>query len=273
MRDRLTARLAEMGAAPDYPRLVLDVLGIRGAPDGLARRLVEQALVIEDRHEHWRRIGDRVCRNAPPVPGVYVLRDADDRTVYVGKAVNLRRRLRAQFADRRWRALHPAIARVAQVECHPVGSEIEALLREAMLIRELKPVANVQVGKPVLNRRAIPRTLVRDVIVVAPSVDAESVELVAARVDGHVMLERTPRNGGGLDALASRLWDGFGLGPAAPTPLDLPFAPLVFSWLARRGRAFTRLDPHDAATTGDLSVWLLALLKDKTLFAERLISR
>ena len=42
-------------------------------------------------------------------PGVYVLKDADGRALYVGKAVNLRRRLRAHFADRRWRALKPGM--------------------------------------------------------------------------------------------------------------------------------------------------------------------
>src|SRR5260221_14256444 len=44
LRDRLMARLAEMAEAPDYPRLVSEVLGIRGAPAELARRLIEQAL-------------------------------------------------------------------------------------------------------------------------------------------------------------------------------------------------------------------------------------
>jgi len=273
LRDRLTARLAEMGATPDYPRLVSEVLGIRGAPAELARRLVEQALVVEDRHESWRRTGERICRTAPAAPGVYVLRDAEDRTIYVGKAVNLRRRLLSRFADRRWRALHPAMARVAQAEWHLVGSEIEALLREAMLIRELQPIANVQIGNPALRTRAIPPALVRDVVILAPSFDSESVELVAARADGDVMLERTPRYGDEVLAAASRLGEFFDLdATGAKKPLELPLAPLVFSWLAGRGSTATRLNPHDANTAADLSVRLAALLKDKALFAERLIA-
>jgi len=32
VRDKLLARLADMGASPDYVRLATDVLGIRGAP-------------------------------------------------------------------------------------------------------------------------------------------------------------------------------------------------------------------------------------------------
>jgi predicted GIY-YIG superfamily endonuclease len=260
-----------MGATPDYPRLVSEVLGIRHAPAELARRLIEQALVVEDRHEHWRGVGARICRNAPAAPGVYVLRDAEDRTIYVGKAVNLRRRLTAQFADRRWRALHPAMARVTEVECHTVGSEIEALLREAILIRELQPIANVQIGKPALRTRAIPRPLVRDVVVLAPSADAESVELVAARADGHVMLQRANRNGEGLALVATRVCECFGIGMSSAPPIELPLAPLVFSWLAGRGNGATRLDPHDVSTADELRVRLATLLRDQALFAERLM--
>ena len=51
LRDRLLARLAEMGDAPDHQRLAAEVLGIRGAPPELARRLVAQALVVEDRRD------------------------------------------------------------------------------------------------------------------------------------------------------------------------------------------------------------------------------
>src|SRR4029077_3877445 len=163
LRDKLLARLAEMGDTPDHQQLAAEVLGIKGAPPELARRLVAQALVLEDRREAWRIAGERICRDAPPVPGVYVLKDADDRAVYVGKAVNLRRRLRTHFAERRWRALTPAMSRVADAEWTAVGSELEALLRESALIHELQPEVNVQIGPPALDSRDVPRPLVRDV--------------------------------------------------------------------------------------------------------------
>src|SRR5437870_9664206 len=97
LRDQLLARLKEMGDAPDYQRLAAEVLGIRNAPPELARRLVAQALVVEDRRDEWRRVGERICLSAPQLPAVYLLKDADDRPLYVGKAINLRRRLRAHF--------------------------------------------------------------------------------------------------------------------------------------------------------------------------------
>src|SRR5467141_3885234 len=113
LRDLLVARLKEVGDSPDYQRLAAEVLGIRGAPPDLARRLVAQALVVEDRRDVWRRAGERICASAPARAGVYVLRDPDGRALYVGKAVNLRRRLRAHFAERRWRAIKAEMSRAS----------------------------------------------------------------------------------------------------------------------------------------------------------------
>src|SRR6267143_357262 len=148
-----------MGDAPDHQRLAAEVLGIRGAPPELARRLVAQALVLEDRREIWRRAGDRICRDAPASPGVYVLTDADGRALYVGKAINLRRRLRAHFAERRWRALKPELSRAADAEWREVGSELEALLREGAMIQERQPPSDVRDARELRARLA---ALLRD---------------------------------------------------------------------------------------------------------------
>ena len=269
-QDKLLACLAEMGPEPDYARAVAEVLGIRGAQPELARRLVTQALLIEDRHETWSRVGQSVCRRAPGSPGVYVFQDADGRALYVGKAVNLRRRLRAHFADRRWLTLKPPLARVVAVEWQEVGSEIEALVREATLIRELNPVVNVQVRTPALHKRIIPRALLRDVIVVVPSAVADSAELLAARTDGASLLQRAARNGTGLIHEAERLWRFF-QAPSRDESNDCSLAPLVFSWLAGRGRDATRLDPHDASSSDCLHAALARLLLDKHLFSERIV--
>ena len=237
LRDRLLARLAEMGAAPDHQRLAAEVLGIRGAPPELARRLVAQALVLEDRRETWRRAGERICRDAPATPGVYVLKDAGGRALYVGKAVNLRRRLRAHFADRRWRAIKPEMSRADDAEWQEVGSELEALLREAALIHELQPPVNVQTAAPdsehargparARARRPGPRAVGRSGF---------------RRADWRGrrrrwMIQRTRRNGADLAVHAQRVMRFFnGAAPPRATP-SLALAPIVFSWLHRRGRS------------------------------------
>ena len=264
----MLARLTP-GQAPDYQRLACEVLGIRGAPPALARTLVEQALVFEDRREHWKRVGERARREAPAAPGVYVFRDWAGAALYVGKAANLRRRLSAHFADRRWRVLPPALAGVAAIEWQQVGSEIEALLREARLIRDLQPVVNVQTAAPTQATRAIPRALVQDVVVLVPSIDPDAAELVAARDDGATMVHRTRRNGAELARHSRELWRFF---IRRSDDAGDRLAPLVFSWLAGRGLHTTRLYARDLASAKDLRAQLRHLLADKGLFYERLIA-
>lgn len=270
LRDKLRARLNEAGRTPDYQRLAAEVLGIRNAPPDLARRLVAQALVVEDRQEAWRKTGERICAQAPDTPGVYVLRDADERVLYVGKAVNLRRRLRAHFAGRRWRTIKPELSRIAEAEWTAVGSELEALLREAALIEELQPIVNVQIAAPQLDTREIPRALIRDVIVLVPSVEEDSIEMIGARADGGWMLQRTRRNGADLVVHAQRMMRFFRSVLAPKKGRTVSLAPIVFSWLAHRGSDATRLDPHDARDARDLRHRLSILLRDDALFRERL---
>ena len=268
-----------MGEAPDHQRLAAEVLGIRNATPDLARRLIAQALVIEDRHDVWRRIGERVCAAAPQAPGVYVLRDESGRAVYVGKATNLRRRLRAHFSRRRWPALKAGMARVVDAEWDVVGSELEASLRETALIEELQPAVNVQTAPPALETRAVPRALMRDVIVVTPSIEEDSAELVAVRTDGRCLMQRTRRNGADLAVHTTRLMRFFhaplSRSPGRRRPGEWPVdaAPIVFSWLAGRGADATRLDPHDTPTRRHLAARLEALLGDERLFHERLDQR
>ena len=271
LRDKLLARIAEMGGALDHQKLAEEVLGIRGAPPALARKLVTQALVVEDRREAWRRAGDCICRHAPATAGVYILKDAEGVPLYVGKAANLRRRLRAHFADRRWRGLKPELSRVVDAEWIEVGSELEALLREAETIAELAPIVpitNVQVGPPAIETRAIPETLVRDVVLILPSVEDDSVELIAARADGRWMIQRTRRNGADLAVHARRV-KRFFKQDFRRQPSDL-LGPLVYSWLAHRGSRITRVNPHDATSAKALAERISAALRDDRLFHERL---
>jgi predicted GIY-YIG superfamily endonuclease len=275
LRDRLLARLAGMGASPDYVVLASEVLGLRNVPPALAKRLVDQALVVEDRRDAWLRTGERICADAPDAPGVYVLRDAEGRALYVGKANRIRRRLRTHFADRRWRHLKPAFARVQQGEWQVVGSEIEALLREAQLIRDLSPQANVQTGSPSFETRAVPPSLLRDTLVVLPSSEPNAAELLGARVTGDVCLLRTGRDARGLAARVAALRRFFGATPSRDDGDGVTaftrLAPLVFSWLAGRGHAATRLDPHDVPTARELQRRLKMLLAEDQLFTERIV--
>lgn len=86
---------------------------------------------------------------APRTPGVYLFRDRHDQVLYVGKARDLRARLRSYFrSDRQRPAVEAALGAVARVEWRELGSELEASLEELRLIRELRPPANARSARP-----------------------------------------------------------------------------------------------------------------------------
>ncbi|MBV9532944.1 MAG: excinuclease ABC subunit UvrC [Bradyrhizobium sp.] len=89
---------------------------------------------------------DKAVRLAPSSPGVYRMLNAANDVLYVGKAKNVRKRL-TSYA--RANAPQPArivrmIAATTSVEIVSTGTETEALLLEANLIKQLRPRFNVQ---------------------------------------------------------------------------------------------------------------------------------
>jgi len=98
-----------------------------------------------------RRVYDKrhLVHGAPPRPGVYVWRDRNEMVLYVGRARDLRARLRSYFrSDRQRPAVEAALGAVDRVEWTVYGSELEAALAELRLIRELRPPANARVARP-----------------------------------------------------------------------------------------------------------------------------
>ena len=82
----------------------------------------------------------------PSAPGVYLMKDADGAVIYVGKAVNLRNRVRSYFTrNTDSRAFIPLLDElVGDLDTVLVGNEKEALLLENELIKKHKPRFNVQ---------------------------------------------------------------------------------------------------------------------------------
>lgn len=81
----------------------------------------------------------------PTKPGVYQHKDAGGKTLYVGKAKNLRSRVRSYFQEGRPRdgRLEAMLRRVEDVEIIVTDTEVEALILENNLIKRLKPRYNV----------------------------------------------------------------------------------------------------------------------------------
>src|SRR5205814_8712241 len=90
-----------------------------------------------------------LAHGAPTRPGVYLFRDAHDQVLYVGRARDLRARLRSYFRSERQRpAVEAALAALDRIEWRVLGSELEAGLEELRLLRELRPPGNARSARP-----------------------------------------------------------------------------------------------------------------------------
>lgn len=86
-----------------------------------------------------------VLKNLPTKPGVYLFRSAADKILYVGKAVNLRARVRSYFhvSAQQTPKTRRLVRDIAAIEFIVSRSELEALLLENTLIKQHQPRYNV----------------------------------------------------------------------------------------------------------------------------------
>jgi predicted GIY-YIG superfamily endonuclease len=104
-----------------------------------------QLLLIPDPRPLDQRLGRDFFRQAPRRPGVYLMKDARDNVLYVGKAKDLKQRLnnyRVANPDRMPRRHLRMVTEVQRIELQFCGTESAALEREATLLRSLKPKFN-----------------------------------------------------------------------------------------------------------------------------------
>jgi len=88
----------------------------------------------------------KLVNSLPNTPGVYIYKNTEGVIIYVGKAINLKKRVSQYF--QRDDALGPKtvqlVSQIADISYKKVGSEIEALILEASLIKKYKPKYNSQ---------------------------------------------------------------------------------------------------------------------------------
>ena len=87
-----------------------------------------------------------ILATLPTKPGCYLMKNAEDKIIYIGKAVNIRNRVRSYFHasaghDRKTRRL---VQEIVDIEWIVVGSELEALILEMNLIKRHRPRFNVR---------------------------------------------------------------------------------------------------------------------------------
>jgi len=84
-------------------------------------------------------------REIPTEPGVYLMRDRDDRILYIGKSKKLRTRVRSYFRElqRHSPRIELMVRQIAEIEFIVTDTEAEALALEANLVKQHQPHFNV----------------------------------------------------------------------------------------------------------------------------------
>ena len=135
--------LGDARATVDVLHAALEVL----APLGVTH--LEDLATAADPVPARRRAKSRLADGLPSSPGVYQFLSAAGQVLYVGSAVDLRRRVRSYFtaAEKRSRIAN-MLDTTVQVRAIPTPTEIEARVRELRLIAELDPPVNRRSRSP-----------------------------------------------------------------------------------------------------------------------------
>ncbi|UMZ72643.1 excinuclease ABC subunit UvrC [Natranaerofaba carboxydovora] len=79
----------------------------------------------------------------PDKPGVYLMKNEADKVIYVGKAINLKNRVRSYFGSNQTIKERVLVPKIADIETIVTDSELEALILESNLIKRYRPKYNI----------------------------------------------------------------------------------------------------------------------------------
>ena len=136
-------------ALPDALATAEVLLGLIGLAQERGAESAEDVMSLALAAPRRARQRRHLATGLPGGPGVYVMRDRNGQALYVGKAGDLRTRVRSYFGARRQPPrIEGALAALAAIEAAPTGSELEAALAELDLIRRWRPPGNVRDARP-----------------------------------------------------------------------------------------------------------------------------
>lgn len=95
-----------------------------------------------------RDLQPELVRDLPEAPGVYIFEDALGRPLYVGKSINIKKRVMSHFGRDHAESREFNIAQtIKNVRTQQTAGELAALLLESKLVKELQPVYNRQLRR------------------------------------------------------------------------------------------------------------------------------
>lgn len=172
----------------------------------------------------------KLTARLPRRPGVYLMKDRGGRVLYVGKATNLRSRVRSYFGGDDRRKVPQLLRETEAIDWIECGHELEAAVRETRLIQELQPRFNRQgkrwrssaYVKLTLGERFPRLTVVRavrdDAVYLGPFSSTRSAQTVREAIESAAPLRRCPTRIGRTTTIVAEA-------PCAPAQLGVACCP------------------------------------------------
>ena len=191
---------------------------------------------------HYSKIS--LTDDLPRRPGVYIFKDRNDRPIYVGKATNLRARVRQYFYGDKRRTIANMMKELERVEHRVCQSLIEAEVTEVRLIHAHRPRYNrrskppktshfVKVTKEKFPRLSVVRTLRDDGLAyLGPFRSKRAADLVVHAIWDAVPIRRCNNRPGSRSAKCAQAQLGFAMCPCDGTLPAAEYSNAVESLLA-----------------------------------------
>lgn len=95
-----------------------------------------------------KALNPNLVQSLPETPGVYIFQDEASRPLYVGKSINIKKRVLSHFGHDHDDSKEFKISQaIHHIETHETGGELEGLLLESQLVKELQPIYNRQLRR------------------------------------------------------------------------------------------------------------------------------
>lgn len=291
---RLARHLLQLPRPPRLPALYAELCGNPAWQEGLSHRLTAESEIVAHLREaaqaqgltNWEQLAGLARRPArvnfgrfafdekfvaqlPAAPGVYLMKDAAGRVIYVGKAANLRRRLQTYFRQPtpEDRKLQQQQAQLRQLHFEVTDTELDALLREQVLIQRFKPALNRRQRLHAVTTQPEKKSGIFIVPIKRPGhgIGGEHVVVYflspSALRRTRLPVRRKP--GKRVQQLLATFWREGAAAPAGPPPCEVE---LAARWLAQNCSWVSRITPEECRDPQEAERKLEAVLNAGELF-------
>ncbi len=190
--------------------------------------------------------GPELLSQAPEAPGVYLMKNRAGEVIYVGKSSNLRRRVRSYFTrralkDLKIRRIHEQIH---TLDFFATASEVEALLEETRLIRDLRPAINLQTE---IHERPEGYGKGLNILLLVPNVEGTKAALYFLRRGVFAGRQSVPLGRHPSKRIRARIQSIYFTGASRPIRKRREWeAEIVSRWLSLNRRRVNFIDVDDA---------------------------